>query len=106
MATAAARHAGDFVVLTKPGTEASVGLGWAEIIILGTAVAAHATDRVEAGAAVRSADHHIAIVGVSGVAGSAVETQHGLMDAVKGAAPVRAAAERTLVGILQEASVA
>jgi hypothetical protein len=77
----------------------------AENIIFGTAVAAHTTDRIETGAAVRSADQHIAIAGVAGVASSAIEIDHGLMDAVERASPIRAAAKRTLVGIFQEASV-
>jgi hypothetical protein len=90
MTTAAVCHA--VVVLTKPGTEASVA--WAERIIFGTTVAAHTTNRVEADAAVRSADQHISIAGVAGVASSAIEIHHGLMDAVEGVSPGRAAAER------------
>jgi hypothetical protein len=103
MTTAALRSKRAEVVLTKPGTVASVA--WAGSIILGTAVAARTTDRVEAGAAVRTADQHIPIAGVAGVAGSAIETHHGLMDAVERAPPVRAGAEGTCVGVFQEASV-
>jgi hypothetical protein len=79
MTTAAVCHA--IVVLAKPGPVTSAA--WAESIILGAAVAAHTTDRVEAGAAVRSADQHIPIAGVSGVAGSAIGIHHGLMDVVE-----------------------
>jgi hypothetical protein len=103
MTTAALRSNRAEVVLTKPGTVASVG--WAGSIIFGTAVAARTTDRVEAGAAVRTADQHILIAGVADVAGSAIVTHHGLMDTVEGASPGRAGAERTLVGIVQKASV-
>jgi hypothetical protein len=85
------------VVLTKPGTEA---LGSIEPV-LSTAVAAHTTDRVEPDAAVRAVGQHIvvdsdAVEGDAGVAGTAIVTHHGLMDAVEGASPVRAAAERNV----------
>jgi len=93
MAAAAGRRASVVVVLTKPGTVASVA--WAESIIFGTTVTAHTADRVEAGAAVRSANQRIPIAGVAGVASSAIEIHHGLMDAVEGASPGRAATERT-----------
>jgi hypothetical protein len=108
MTTATVRRVGAGVVLPKPGTVASVG--WAGSIILGTAVAARTTDRVEAGAAVRSADQHIiidgdAIEGDAGVAGSAISVQHVVaMDVVEGVFPGLVVAERD-VGVFQETSV-
>jgi hypothetical protein len=96
MTTAAGRRASAVVVLTKPGTVASVA--WAGIIILGAAVAAHTTDRVEADSAIRSGGLHSVYiplegVGVADVAGRAISVQHvEAMDVVEGACPVRAVA--------------
>jgi hypothetical protein len=103
MTTAAGRRAGDVVVLTKPGTEASIVSGGI-ILIFGAAVAAHATDRVEAGAAGRKARPHGGTSGVADVAGIAIKTHHGLMDAVEGALPVQITAGRVVVRV-QETSV-
>ena len=90
------------VVLTKPSTETE---GSESDPILRTAVAARATDRVEASAARRAVGQH-GEPGAGAVAGEAIAIQHDIaMDVVKIVSPGLAVAERN-VGRVPETSVA
>ena len=89
------------VVLTKPGTKAK---GSEANPVLEAAVAARATDRVEASAARRAVDQH-GKPGTGAVAGGAIASQHGdAMDVVEIVSPGLTVAERN-VGRIPEISV-
>jgi hypothetical protein len=78
------------VVLTKPGTDASDAT-----LILGTAVAARTTDRVEAGATRRAAYQHGELAAVA-VADTAFVIHHVLVDDVETVFPGLAVVERSV----------
>ena len=81
------------VVLTKPGTVAERPESKP---ILGTAVAARATDRIEAVAARRAVDQH-GEPGTGAVAGIAIAIQHDVaMDVVETVSPILAVAESSV----------
>jgi hypothetical protein len=91
MTIEADRLSGRKVVLTQPGTGASDANR-----ILGTAVAAHTTDRVETGAAIRAVEKHGEVR--AAVAGIAIAIQHrgAAMDVVGIVSPGLAVAERNV----------
>jgi hypothetical protein len=90
----------DPVVLTKPGTVAFAPVGRHDPV-LGAAVAARASDRVEAGATTGGAYVDLSTAGVHAeVAGTAVAIQHvGAMDDVESVWPGLPFAERNIGGV-------